>query len=242
MSEISQERKDLSIRILIRTGGRFAVATNATCPPILDEKFLLEHARVAEDIAEFRKGILADLKSLDDRALMEAFSPDGKARIDHWINWQDGKARELGRRIEALRGWDLAALGIQDYCPNESYWSNAAYLTVEEATWLSLGLEPVTDYARYADQFAKLSTREQRVLEVVARRRVLVRRRFNGVIRPGELHRWLTTGTLEVHESFRRIVEGMVAALGSRLIDFQSQKSTVAARAMAERNTFGHLS
>jgi hypothetical protein len=30
--------------------------------------------------------------------------------------------------------------------------------------------------------------------------------------------------------------------LGSRLIDIQSQKRTVAASAMAERNTFGHLS
>lgn len=31
-------------------------------------------------------------------------------------------------------------------------------------------------------------------------------------------------------------------ALGSRLIDGQSQNKTVAARAMAERKTFGHLS
>ena len=31
-------------------------------------------------------------------------------------------------------------------------------------------------------------------------------------------------------------------ALGSRLIDNQSQNKTVAARAMADRKTFGHLS
>ena len=31
-------------------------------------------------------------------------------------------------------------------------------------------------------------------------------------------------------------------ALGSRLINFQSQKMTVAARATADRKTFGHLS
>lgn len=32
------------------------------------------------------------------------------------------------------------------------------------------------------------------------------------------------------------------AFLGSRLIDFQSQNKTVAARITAERKTFGHLS
>jgi hypothetical protein len=31
-------------------------------------------------------------------------------------------------------------------------------------------------------------------------------------------------------------------SLGSRLIEFQCQKMTAAARAMADRNTFGHLS
>lgn len=30
--------------------------------------------------------------------------------------------------------------------------------------------------------------------------------------------------------------------VGSRLVNFQSQKMTVAARAMADRKTFGHLS
>jgi hypothetical protein len=34
----------------------------------------------------------------------------------------------------------------------------------------------------------------------------------------------------------------LAAALGSRLIDGQSQNKTVAARATAERKTFGHLS
>ena len=34
----------------------------------------------------------------------------------------------------------------------------------------------------------------------------------------------------------------LLRPLGSRLIDIQSQKRTVAASATAERNTFGHLS
>jgi hypothetical protein len=34
----------------------------------------------------------------------------------------------------------------------------------------------------------------------------------------------------------------LATILGSRLIDGQSQNKTVAARAMAERKTFGHLS
>ncbi len=34
----------------------------------------------------------------------------------------------------------------------------------------------------------------------------------------------------------------IAAGLGSRLIDVQSQKMTAAARAIAERKTFGHLS
>ena len=36
--------------------------------------------------------------------------------------------------------------------------------------------------------------------------------------------------------------QGTARRLGSRLIDRQSQNRTVAARAMAERKTFGHLS
>ena len=39
-----------------------------------------------------------------------------------------------------------------------------------------------------------------------------------------------------------RFCSGQVLMLGSGLIEFQSQKMTAAARAMAERKTFGHLS
>ena len=37
-------------------------------------------------------------------------------------------------------------------------------------------------------------------------------------------------------------MDSMILTLGSRLINFQSQKMTVAARATADRKTFGHLS
>jgi hypothetical protein len=43
-------------------------------------------------------------------------------------------------------------------------------------------------------------------------------------------------------EVLERATLGHGRRLGSRLIDDQSQNKTVAARAMAERKTFGHLS
>ncbi|MDF2141183.1 DUF6522 family protein [Paenirhodobacter sp. CAU 1674] len=42
--------------------------------------------------------------------------------------------------------------------------------------------------------------------------------------------------------ALRLIVDARGEVLGSRLVNFQSQKMMVAARATADRKTFGHLS
>lgn len=216
MSNMSKPRSELLPRILFETCGKLIFAFIPDDPPLLGEQYLRGLRALFDAKEKFRVRLLEDLRALSDDELLAAFSPEGKAQIGTWVTWQRLKSREFRAEFDRLAPWDLAVLGRDELRAQIGHWSNAAYFKVDEAVWLSVGLEPMTAFKKEVERQASVGARTRSILDVIDRRKDLFVRRFDpsfsgAHIFPEKLRTWLSAGSLTTHESFDRIVEGMIA-------------------------------
>jgi hypothetical protein len=197
-------------------GKEFLTSGPVAEPPLLGPAYRAKVDRLRGAVREQSEALLAELRPMSEDELFSNFDEDGAPKTD--------EARAIVRRhfqqtrAIGTRGgpWLFPALfpraGMADY----GHWAKAAHLAIDEATFLSLGLDPRGLDMDGKDQWPIRSDGSES--RAVADRKDLFQRKFHRVLHSNRLKfpdilAWIDEVGLEVHSGFRQILEARSEAL-----------------------------
>lgn len=198
-----------------RTGGDLVAWVRPETPPLLGEEYAsaLARRKVQQDslLAEIRE----ELCSGRDVGLELNFDEDGLAVDDLTKKWQSGFKVRVNELVKNLSIWTSAGLGDPKLLAEYAHWSQMAFLQLEEALWLSVGLEPQAIFSATLNDKKIHTDLEVQIVAFLKRRQELLRREFNPnryESRHGAkaIKAWIERVSLAVHPEFYQMLEVMV--------------------------------
>ena len=162
-----------------------------------------------------RKSIIAELSAYSVEDLASGFSDSGEPTTDHLKSWAKTHRQELSQKYDRTRLWYLAPFSDEGQLADFDYWSRMAYLSLDEALWLSAGLQPLEQFQNALSRYDPKRQGADQVAVFLTARRELFRREFepyggSRTHRPKTILDWVNRVDLPVHPGFARMLSGMV--------------------------------
>jgi hypothetical protein len=105
--------------------------------------YYLQNLKVAFDKKEvFRIKLTEELRGFSDDTLFEMFADNGNPISEKGRAWVSQNRRAFSDMFERRFAWYLAGSGQSKLLADTEHWSKAAFLTLDEVFWLSVGLSP----------------------------------------------------------------------------------------------------
>jgi len=196
------------ISLCQRTVNRSLGRTVPTIGPCDEKHMLLESNRPKDLIIEARTA----LASLSDLDLQHAFSSSGFPEAHYGVSVLAFLDAEVAKVRDNV--WYCSGIGNMDHEANFRHWSTMAYVTLEEATCLTLGVEPSNFSGPELLQLSRANfdakSMKGKVGVFIGRRYEVLRRKFDPTstgqvaILTVELTAWINEVDLDVPEKFRK--------------------------------------
>jgi len=143
------------------------------------------------------------------------FTDRGVPRTTERQKWCSQQRDDFKARLRSLTIWQLALLDPDRTFAKYDYWSKAAFFSLDEVLWLSVGLQPLPEFIQALDHPS------QRTLpgDAVVAHMVAQRELFSRSLDPNGFDRrqtaqsvldWANLVQHELHPGFRRMLETMV--------------------------------
>ncbi len=216
----SKVRKDILLRVLGRVGGKAMFSSLPDDPPLMGERYQATIERLFQGKEEFRIGVLKHLRQLDEAELLDVFDPSGNPTVEKWETWLKAARSEFAQKFRPNLPWYHSLLGEGRLLADVNYWSKAAYLTLDEMLWLSVGFQPDDTFTKTILDTRSGGLRNNDEADFMRRRKELFVRAF-GLSRHSDRHTgdkiqaWVDRSGLEIHNSFKAIILGMTTSDGS---------------------------
>lgn len=215
MNDEQQFRARLNFMVSRHIGGGLLSTLKLKEPFLLGADYAISSNRLFADIEAQRTAICSELNKLTPEELKAGFSEHGKPLTEFWTAWASKKRAMIKTEFGEVQGW----LGLQ-FFPEKfpakfDHWAKAAFFTMDEAVWLSLGLEPVTELDRLLKPAGRTSVADSAASKFVKDHFMLFARELNphhhkGSFQASTILTWINRVELEVHPGYRRMLELMV--------------------------------
>jgi hypothetical protein len=208
-------RASLNFMILRCIGGGLLATLKPTDPFLLGGTYLRRSDRIFTDIEPLRKQAVNKLNSVGVEDLKVGFSELGQPQTEAWKKWVYEKRQEVKEQFSYVQGW----LGLQfvpeKYVANYDYWAKAGFFTMEEAVWLSLGLEPLTELDKMLNAGSLKRAEDIDACETVRAQFKLFKRAldpygFESKFQARDVLNWINQVDLDVHSGYRNMLQRMV--------------------------------
>jgi len=215
LSESEVELDAALLQAFRRTGGELVVWVRPETPPLLGEEYL----RALDKRKALQENLLDEIReklcSIREPGLELNFDEDGLAVDDLTKKWQNGLQVRVRELVRNLSIWTSAGLGDPKLLADYNHWSQMAFLQLEEALWLSVGLEPQAIFSTTLNDKKNHTDLEGQIVAFLKRRQELLRREFNPnrhESRHGAkvIKAWVERVSLDVHPGFHQMLEIMV--------------------------------
>lgn len=210
----AKTRKTLNFYILFQISPALGVFPSGE-PPLLGEDFAFSAGKLFDALSEFRSRAVTYLCAIPLDQLQLGFTDRGKPRTPEHQNWCAEQQIEFGRRFRSLSTWQLALFDADRTFAKYDYWAKAAFFSLDEILWLSVGLEPLPEFNRALIAVSRSAHQRDPVVNHMMAQRELLRRSLD----PNGHERRLTAKSVldwanfvqhELHPGFRRTLEKMV--------------------------------
>ncbi|WP_162933487.1 hypothetical protein [Sulfitobacter mediterraneus] len=162
---------------------------------------------------EFFQQIKADLTNLDNEAFALDFAPDGKPISESAKAWLESCKSKVARTFSQFDCWYLAPLFETKDLADFAYWERSEFLSLDEIVWLSVGLEPTSEFISKISPSDRFQNKQKldAVGEYMSRHKETIRRKIdphNRKHKPDlrELAEWIEAVDLKVHPQFKSIL------------------------------------
>lgn len=181
-------------------------------PLLLGEAFAFTSKRFFERLTEFRSQAVKHLMSIPLDVLTSGFTKQGKPITAEQKEWHIGQRSDFHARFPVISQWLQAVIQRERTFAKYDYWGKAAYLSMDEALWLSVGLEPLKEFDRALEGQSPRTDKADPVVEHMKAQRELLRRRFGYGQRVDakSILTWINAVGHDVHPGFRRMLETVV--------------------------------
>jgi hypothetical protein len=193
-------------------------------PPLLGEAFAISSRKLYEAIAELRSEIVGHLSTIPFDQLTAGFADQGTPKTPEFKDWCLKQRSEFRSRFEGLSVWQLALLEPERTFPDYDYWSKAAFFSIDELLWLSVGLEPLPEFATALEERPGGSQKRHHVVVYLLAQLELFRRgldpnHYERRHTPKSILEWANLVEHQLHPGFRRILEKMVKRAAASKLD-----------------------
>jgi hypothetical protein len=181
-------------------------------PLLLGEDFTFTSERFFERLNEFRSQAVKHLMSIPLDVLTSSFSKQGKPITAEQQDWHMKQRADFHRQFPTISQWLQALIERDRTFARYDYWGKAAYLSMDEALWLSVGLEPLKEFASAIEGQSSRAGKADPVVEHMKAERELLRRSL-GIGQKLNAHSiltWINSVGHDVHPGFRRMLETVV--------------------------------
>lgn len=211
----AQFRQRINFLIIDGIAGSLITTLKPSEPLLLGPVFALYSDRIFDNFEVIRTGIIGELNALPLHELREHFSDMGAPTTDKWKAWASTLRAEIRAKQSNALDWCLLPFEPDRSLADFEFWSKAAFLTLDEALWLSVGLQPTDRFeARMRAREGQRKSEDPIAKFMVNRRELFIRefqagthsRRLSAVT----LFEWINRVELEVHPGFRRMLEKML--------------------------------
>lgn len=181
-------------------------------PLLLGEEFAFTSERFFERLTEFRSQAVKHLMSIPLDVLTSSFTKQGKPITNEQKEWHIGQLSDFHARFPAINQWLRAVIERDRTFAKYDYWGKAAYLSMDEALWLSVGLEPLKEFERVLEGQSTRAGKIDPVVEHMKAQRELLRRSFGygQKVKAQSMLSWINSVGHDVHPGFRRMLETVV--------------------------------
>lgn len=216
MVEMSPRRKNVILNALINVGGRYVLTVFPDEPPRLGDHYL-QNLKAAFDKKEaLRIDLTKELAEFSDETLFTMFADNGTPTSDKGRAWVRNNRASFAAMFERRFDWYLAALGNNELLADTDHWSKAAFLTLDEAFWLSVGLAPDRQFTKAIAPETQGGARSNPVADYLRQRLVLFKRAldphgYDRQFSPDQILDWVERVELDVHPSFPEMLRVMIA-------------------------------
>lgn len=212
--EEAEIRKTLYFHILFQIAP-FLNVFPSNDPPMLGEDFAMSARKLFDAISAIRSKAVKHLSGIPLDELLNGFTQRGLPNTPEQKTWCSQQREDFIARIRSLSVWQLALLDPNRTFAKYDYWSKAAYFSLDEILWLSVGLEPLPEFIRAVTHSSQGATQRDPVVTHIMAQRELFRRSLD----PNDYGRrqtaqsvldWANRVQHDLHPDFRRMLEAVV--------------------------------
>jgi hypothetical protein len=213
--EEAEIRKTLNIHILMRIAASLGVFPSNE-PPLLGEHFARSSRELFEAISIFRSKAVKHLSGIPLDQLRGDFTERGEPKTEEWKTWCLLQRNDFRTRFRSLNIWQLALLEPDRTFAKYDYWAKAAFFSLDEILWLSVGLQPLPEFLQALDRPSRSTLKDDPVVAYMVAQQELFRRSLgpNGYERRHTAEAvlsWVNRVDHVLHPGCRRMLELMVS-------------------------------
>jgi hypothetical protein len=231
MIEMSPRRKQIILHVLLSIGGPYILTVFPDEPPRLGDLYL-QNLKMAFDKKEVvRIKLTEELRGLSDDTLFAMFADNGNPISEKGRTWVRENRRSFSDMIERRFAWYLAGLGKSKLLADTEHWSKAAFLTMDEVFWLSVGLSPEAQFVQAIAPENRGGLHNNLVVDYLRQRMMLFKRALDpdGYERrfaPEQILDWIERVELDVHPSFPTMLRVMISRTAVAVLEGPSKPAT----------------
>lgn len=223
-------RHRINFLILHDIAGKLITTLKPTEAILLGPEFEFHSNKMFSELEGIRKSIIRELNALSLKDVRENFSDEGQPVSDEWRGWLKAQRTEIRTKFSNVSEWYLLPFEGDASLADFDYWSKAAYYTLDEALWLSVGLQPTDRFdARILHSAGQRKTVDAASKFLIKRRELFVRELQSGSITRKQtsatLFEWIQRVDLEVHPGFKRMLEKTLERSSKALVQNESNSA-----------------
>jgi hypothetical protein len=145
--------------------------------------------------------------------LTSSFNKEGKPVAADQQEWFRRQRYDFAAQFPSISQWLYAVIEHDRTFAKYDYWGKAPYLSIDETLWLSVGLEPLKEFAHSLEAQSSRTGKPDPVVDHLKAQRELLRRNFGHghKVRAQSLLAWINLVEHDVHPGFRRMLEIVVS-------------------------------
>lgn len=215
MDDESRARAHHHIHIIHRVGNNLLTSEMPDEPLCLGDVFIYKSSKMFEDLGKWRRIFIEELSQYSKEAIVDAFDKQGEPISDEGKRWFASVRDRLRSKYDRMPLWYGAPFNLENELADFDYWSKAAFFDLDEALFLSVGLEPKPKFLEALQPDTSKRANADPIVEFMQARKELFRREFNPY-RGNSTHKassyldWIKSVELQVHPAFLRMLEKMV--------------------------------
>ncbi len=216
--EEAEIRKALHFGILFQIAPALCVFPSAE-PPLLGEDFALSTRKLFEALNEFRTDTVRYLSAIPLHELNDGFTERGKPKTPERREWCVERRAAFESRFRTMSSWQKALFAPDTTLAKYDYWAKAAFFSLDETLWLSVGLEPLPVFIDALNALSRNGTERDPVVRHLVAQHELLRRGLdpNGYerrLKAQTIVSWVNLVEHELHPGFRRALETILQREG----------------------------